>query len=100
MIQKKIYAGWMIELIPSSGGYIFQCWIPGEQIGISNRRIYPTPLKALVAAKKRAKLESTSLALIKFLNQSFKTRNLDPDEHIALTSSIFDFVAWSDKPEI
>ena len=100
MMRKKLYAGWLIELVPSPGGYIFQCWIPGEQAGISDRQIYPTQFKALVAAKKRAKLESASLALINFLNQSFQTCNLNSDEHVALTSSIFDFVAWSDKPEI
>jgi hypothetical protein len=100
MIPNKIYAGWEIELIPSSGGYMFQCWIPGEQIGISDRQIYSTQFKALLAAKKRAKLESASLALIKFLNQSFKACNLDQDEHVALASSVFDFVAWSGKPKI
>lgn len=100
MTFKEFYEGWLIELIPSPGGYTFQCWIPEEQIGISDRRVYPTQQRASAAAKKRAKLESASLALVKFLNQSYQSSCLNPDEHVALTNSIFNFISWNSKPEI
>jgi hypothetical protein len=92
MTWQKSYHGWLIEIIPKSTGYLFQCWIPKENVGISNHKIYPTYLQAFTAAKKRADVETAVLALLHFLNQSYKTCNLSPDEHVALAQSITDVV--------
>jgi hypothetical protein len=94
------YYGWLIELIPLPQGYVFKCWMLDEQIGITNNHIYPSPYQAIRAARKRAKLESASLALTHFLNESYKNYNLSPKEHVALVSSIFDFTTSASKPKI
>ena len=85
------YHGWLIELIPLAEGYAFKCWMADEQIGISNNHIYPQLYQAIRAARKRAKLESASLALIGFLEESYKNCHLSNEEHIALINSIYDF---------
>jgi len=100
MTWKDSYHGWVIELIPSSEGYLFKCWMPDEQIGISNNHIYPSLFDAVRAARKRVKLESVSLVLIRFINESYKQGNLSLHERLALTSSIFHFTASASKPEI
>jgi hypothetical protein len=100
MTWKDSYYGWLIELIPSSEGYAFKCWIPDKQIGISNYHIYPTLCQAMRAARKRAKLESASLALMRFLNESYNNSYLSSQEHIALAISISDFTTSAGKPKI
>ncbi|BAZ50898.1 hypothetical protein NIES4103_35210 [Nostoc sp. NIES-4103] len=97
---KDSYHGWLIELIPMPEGYMFKCWMSDGQIGISNYHIYPSLYQAIKAGRKRAKLESTSLALIHFLNESFKNCNLNLAEHVALVSSILDFTNSASKPQI
>lgn len=100
MTWKDSYYGWLIELIPCSEGYIFKCWMSDEQIGISNYHVYPSLCQAIRAAKKRAKLESASLALMRFLNESYKNSHLSSQEHIALAISISDFAASASKSKI
>ncbi|WP_172642145.1 hypothetical protein [Cylindrospermum stagnale] len=99
MKEKNTYHGWVIELIPLSKGYAFKCWMPDEQIGISNNHIYPGTHQAIRAARKRVKLESASLALIRFLNESYKNCHLSPKEYLALASSISDFITSASKPK-
>lgn len=98
MTWKDSYRGWVIELIPSSQGYLFKCWIPHAQIGISNNHIYPSPIDAIKAARKRVRLESASLVLIQFINESHEKGNISIKEHLALTSSVFDFTASASQP--
>lgn len=100
MKYKDSYLGWLIELIPMPEGYMFKCWMPNEQIGISNYHIYPSLYQAIRAAKKRAKLESASLALIRFLNESSNNCKLNTQERVALKSSIFNFTTSASKPQI
>ncbi|RCJ42128.1 hypothetical protein A6770_07870 [Nostoc minutum NIES-26] len=100
MTWKDSYYGWLIELIPSSEGYVFKCWMPDEQIGISNYHVYPRVCQAIRAARKRAKLESASLALMGFLNESYNNCRLSSQEHIALMISISDYTASVGKPKI
>lgn len=89
---KQFYHGWFIELIPTPTGYLFQCWMPDEKTGFSDRQIYPNFVQALKAAKRRAELETMNLALLDFLNQSYRSCNLSPQEYMALQQSIFTFV--------
>jgi hypothetical protein len=100
MTWQDSYHGWLIELIPSSQGYLFKCWLPDEQIGISNNYIYPSLFDAVRGARQRVKLESASLVLIQFINESYENGNLSLNEHLALTSSVFNFTASASKPEI
>lgn len=100
MAWKDSYYGWLIELIPSSQGYIFKCWLPNKQVEISNNHIYPSLFDAIRAARKRVKLESANLVLIQFINESYQNGNLSLQEHLDLTSSIFNFTASASKPEI
>ena len=92
-------SGWLIELIPLSEGYVFKCWTPDEQIGISNNHAYPGLYQALKAARKRVKLESASLTIIDFLNEYYKNCNLSPQEHKYLINSISDFTTSTSKPD-
>ncbi|HYW18254.1 MAG TPA: hypothetical protein VE956_02900 [Nodularia sp. (in: cyanobacteria)] len=91
------YHGWLIELIPLPEGYAFKCWMPDEHIGISNNHIYPELYQAIRAARKRAKLESASLALICFLNDAYKNCRFSDEEHIALVNLIYDFTTSGSK---
>ncbi|BAZ32848.1 hypothetical protein NIES4074_53550 [Cylindrospermum sp. NIES-4074] len=100
MENKNSYHGWLIELIPVLGGYVFKCWMLDEQIGISNNHIYPSLYQAMRAARKRAKLESASLALIDFLNESYRSSHLSFKERNALVSSIIDFTTSASKSKI
>ncbi|WP_414550431.1 hypothetical protein [Anabaena sp. CCY 0017] len=91
------YHGWLIELILLPEGYAFKCWMPNEQIGISNNQIYPELYQAIRAGRKRAKLESASLALICFLEDSYENCHLSHEEHIALVNSIYEFTTSVSK---
>ncbi|MCA1994578.1 MAG: hypothetical protein LDL41_21420 [Coleofasciculus sp. S288] len=91
------YHGWLIELIPEPTGYLFRCWLPEQRIAISDRKTYPTLAQALRVAKVRADLEAAYLALLHFLNEVYQTCNLSPDEHVALASSVLEFVISSSK---
>lgn len=97
MNNKKPYHGWLIELVPEQTGYSFRCWFPEETIGVSDRKTYPTLDSALMAAQKRADIETVSLALLHFLNEVYGHCQLSPDEHVALTSSILEFVTSTSK---
>ncbi|MDB9305101.1 MULTISPECIES: hypothetical protein [Cyanophyceae] len=91
------YHGWLIEVIPLPEGYAFKCWMPDEQIGISNNHIYPGLYQAMRAGRKRAKLESVSLALLCFLNDSYKNCHLSNEEYISLVNSIYEFTTSVSK---
>ncbi|MBI1242339.1 hypothetical protein [Umezakia ovalisporum] len=93
------YDGWLIELILLLEGYTFNYWMPNEQIAISNNHICPKLYQAVRAARKRAKLESTSWAIISFLNESCQNFYLSYEEHIALINSIYDFISSVTKNE-
>jgi hypothetical protein len=86
-----LYHGWLIELIPFPEGYAFKCWMPDEQIGISNNHIYPRLYQAMQAARTRAKLESANLAIVRFLNESYANCMISCEEHLALVNSIYNF---------
>ncbi|HEY9650530.1 MAG TPA: hypothetical protein V6C95_07695 [Coleofasciculaceae cyanobacterium] len=91
------YHGWLIELSREGTGYSFRCWLPEEQVFISDRKTYPTMEQALRVAKIRADLEAVYLVLLHFLNEVYQQCNLSPDEHIALASSVLEFVLTSSK---
>jgi hypothetical protein len=74
--------------------------MPDEKTGFSDRKIYPTFAQAFTAAKKRADLETVSLALIHFLNQSYQPCDLSPNEYAALETSIFDFVKQASRTQM
>jgi hypothetical protein len=95
-----LYYGWLIELTPVSKGYVFKCWMPDQQIGISNYQIYPSLSQAIRAARKRAKLESVRLSLIHFLNESYQECNLTAHEHSSLLNSIFEYISASNQSKI
>jgi hypothetical protein len=97
---KQFYHGWLIELIPKSGGYSFQCWTTDEKTGLSDRQIYPTFVQALTIAKRRADLETVILALIPFLKQVHKSYHLSFQEYTALEMSIFDFVKQASRTDM
>jgi hypothetical protein len=44
-------------------GYIFNCWLPGNRLAVSDRQNYPTIFSARIAAKHRADTESVKWAL-------------------------------------
>jgi hypothetical protein len=91
------YHGWLIELIPERTGYSFQCWFPQEKIAVSDRKTYPTLEQALRVAKVRADMEAVYLTLLHFLNEVYQRCNLSPDEHVALASSVLEFVISSTR---
>ncbi|WP_026732226.1 hypothetical protein [Fischerella sp. PCC 9605] len=43
MKLKQSYHGWLIEVIPVSTGYLFQCWMPDEKTGFSDRKKFIPP---------------------------------------------------------
>jgi hypothetical protein len=94
---KELYHGWLIELIPEPTGYSFRCWLPGEEKALCDRKTYSTREQALRIAKVRADLEAAYLALFRFLNEMYQKSHLSPDEHLALASSILEFVIASSK---
>ncbi|MDB9459170.1 hypothetical protein PN480_12065 [Dolichospermum circinale CS-1225] len=85
------YYGWLIEIIPSSKGYIFQCWIEDEQIAISDNHVYHSKSQAVRAAKKRAKLESTTFAIIQLLHEFNENYHINAQEYTSLLNSIVRF---------
>ncbi|MFQ4146075.1 DUF1830 domain-containing protein [Chlorogloeopsis sp. ULAP02] len=100
MKLKHFHYGWLIELIPMPTGYLFNCWMPGEKTGLSDRQIYPTFVQALTVAKRRADLQTVSLSLTHFLNQSYKSCNLSLPEYQALEKSVFDFVKQATRTDM
>lgn len=100
MKQQWYYYGWFIELISSSDGYIFKCWIPEEQAGVSNNHIYPSLSQALQAAKQRIRLESASLAIIQFLNECYRNSLLSFEERKSLAKTIVNFTVSANQPPI
>ncbi len=97
MVVKELYHGWLIELIPEPSGYSFRCWFPGEEKALCDRKIYSTNTQALRVAKVRADLEVAYLALLRFLNEIYQQSHISPDEHLALASSVLEFVIVSSK---
>jgi hypothetical protein len=97
MNTTEAYHGWSIELIPVPTGYSFRCWIPEQRVAISDRKTYPTLDHALRVAKLRADLEAVHWALLRFLNEVYQQCNLTPEEHVALGSSVLEFVISSSK---
>lgn len=91
------YHGWFIELIPQPTGYSFRCWLPEQRIALSDRKTYPTSDQALKVAKLRADLEAVHWSLLRFLNEIYQRCNLSPEEHVALSSSVLEFVISSSK---
>jgi hypothetical protein len=100
MKWKYLYSGWLIELIPLSKGYIFKCWMPNEQIGISNNHIYPSLSKAMIAARRRAKIESVKLSLSSFLNEYYEKYNITTQEYIALKNSVLECTTFINPLEM
>ncbi|MBD2296414.1 hypothetical protein H6G06_23755 [Anabaena sphaerica FACHB-251] len=100
MKWKDSYYGWLIELIPLSKGYVFKCWMPNEEIGISNNHIYPSLSQAMMAARTRAKIESVKLSLFSFLNQYYEKYSLTTQEYMDLKKSVFDFTTVASQLEI
>jgi hypothetical protein len=100
MKWKDSYYGWLIELIPLSKGYIFKCWMPNEEIGISNNHIYPSLSEAMMAARTRAKIESVRLLLFSFLNEYYENYNLTNQEYMDLKNSVVNFTKVASQLEI
>jgi hypothetical protein len=84
-------------VIPEPTGFSFRCWLPEERTAISDRKIYSSLEQALKVAKVRADLEVVNWALLRFLNEVYQQCNLSPEEHVALGSSILEFVISSCK---
>ncbi|WP_413173404.1 hypothetical protein [Anabaena azotica] len=97
---KYLYYGWLIELIPLSKGYIFKCWMPNEEIGISNNHIYPSLFQAIMAARTRAKIESVRLSLLNFLTESYDNFQLTSQEYMTLKNSVIDFATVATQLEM
>jgi hypothetical protein len=91
------YHGWSIELIQQPAGYSFRCWFPEQRIALSDRKTYPTSEQALKVAQLRADLETVHWSLLRLLNEVYHQCNLSPEEHIALSSSVLEFVISSSK---
>ncbi|MGM3307437.1 hypothetical protein ACSQ6I_15945 [Anabaena sp. WFMT] len=100
MKWKDSYYGWLIELIPLSKGYIFKCWMPNEEIGISNNHIYPSLSQAMMAARTRAKIESVKLSLLSFLKQYYDNYNLTTQEYMELKNSVVNFTKVASQLEM
>ncbi|MBD2016556.1 hypothetical protein H6F96_21610 [Microcoleus sp. FACHB-53] len=92
MKVKQLYHGWLIELIPEPAGYSFRCWFPGKKTALCDRQTYSTRAQALRVAKVRADLEAAYLALIRFLHEIYQKSHLTSDEHLALATSVLEFV--------
>jgi hypothetical protein len=97
MKVKQLYHGWLIELIPEPAGYSFRCWFPGKKTALCDRQTYSTRTQALRVAKVRADLEAAYLALIRFLHEIYQKSHLTSDEHLALATSVLEFVIVSSK---
>lgn len=97
MKVKQLYHGWLIELIPEPVGYSFRCWFPGEETALCDRKTYSTRGQALRVARVRADLEAAYLAWLRFLNEMYQKSHLTPNEHLALASSVLEFVIVSSK---
>lgn len=97
MKVKQLYHGWLIELIPETVGYSFRCWFPGEETALCDRKTYSTRDQALRVAKVRADLEAAYLVLLRFFNEMYQKSHLTADEHLALASSVLEFVMASSK---
>jgi hypothetical protein len=97
MKVKQLYHGWLIELIPEPAGYSFRCWFPGKKTALCDRQTYSTRVQALRVAKVRADLEAAYLALIRFLHEIYQKSHLTSDEHLALATSVLEFVIVSSK---
>lgn len=100
MKWKELYYGWLIELIPLSKGYIFKCWMPNEEIGISNNHIYPNLSQAIMAARSRAEIESVRLSLLSLLTEYYENYNLTTQEYKALKNSVVEFATVASQLEM
>jgi hypothetical protein len=86
------YHGWQIELIEETRGYSFRCWRSDAVEGISDRLVYSSYDQALAVARYRADLESTCLALLRFLNDlGGRSYYLTRDDRDALRDSILEY---------
>jgi hypothetical protein len=96
---KEDYHGWLIELVPQQKGYEFWCWTAGGRIGVSDRKTYTTPGRALMIARRRADLESVRWSLMRFLNDACLRYKLNLEELSALERSIQNFIAVACKDD-
>lgn len=86
-MKKELYNGWLIEFAPESTGYSFQCWLPGDRVAVSDRKLYSTLESVRAAAQKRADLEAVKWAL-KRCYTNYIQSHPDTDEHSTLESLI------------
>lgn len=86
-MNKELYHGWLIELVPDSAGYLFQCWLPSNRIAVSDRKCYPTLESARAAAQTRADLEAVKWAL-KHCYTNYIQGSLSSDEYSTLEGLI------------
>jgi hypothetical protein len=87
MQHRSFYHGWLIELDQQSWGYSFQCWLPNEWLGVSDRVLYPSTTAALAAAQSRADLEAARLAL-EHCYSTFQQGELPYEDYLTLTDLI------------
>ncbi len=90
--RKVFYHGWLIELIPMLDGYSFQCWLPEEMVGVSDRHTYSTVEQALTVAKTRADLEAVSWVLAELLFDYYEQKIISLEEYAGLLESVVRFV--------
>lgn len=86
MFEEK-YHGWLIEILTDAEGYIFNCWLPGCRLAVSDRQNYPTLFSARMAAKRRADRESVKWAL-QHCYQTYCQGNLNSEEFQTLEELI------------
>ncbi|MGV0024812.1 hypothetical protein [Phormidesmis priestleyi] len=86
-MKKELYNGWLIEFISEPAGYSYQCWLPGDRVAVSDRKLYVTLESVRNAARKRADLEAVKWAL-KHCYTSYIQGSLSADEYSTLESLI------------
>lgn len=86
MFQERYY-GWLIEILADSDGYLFNCWLPGNRLAVSDRQKYPTLSSARTAAERRANLESVKWA-IQHCYATYVQGSLSSEEFLTLEELI------------
>ncbi|NDJ18332.1 hypothetical protein [Myxacorys almedinensis] len=81
--MNELYHGWQIEVATESDGFSFQCWLPGNRLAVSDRKIYASIELARLAAQTRADTESAKWSLRRWYATCIEKR-LHVDEVLSL----------------
>lgn len=91
-IWEESYHGWAIQAVQADKGYLFNCWMPEQQMGVTDMQYYQTLDQAFRAGRLRADLESVRLSLTTFLRGNLQLLLLGTEEKNALESSIARYI--------